>query len=90
MGNEIFFNHFIEAYIIINSVNFLIKFFFKLSKWILNSVLNCILKEKFYKCVKLTAPFLDFKSFTTEDTTFFTHLKGNEAEETMRLVLGNF
>ena len=28
MGNEIFFNHFIEAYIIINSVNFLIKMFF--------------------------------------------------------------
>lgn len=28
MGNEIFFNHFVEAYIIINSVNFLIKMFF--------------------------------------------------------------
>ena len=49
-----------------------------------------IVKESFYKCVQLTAPFLDFKSFTIEDTTFFTHLKGNEAEETMRLVLGNF
>ena len=49
-----------------------------------------IVKENFYKCVKLTAPFLDFKSFATEDATFFTHLKGNEAEKTMRLVLGNF
>lgn len=28
MGNEIFFNYFVEAYIIINSVNFLIKMFF--------------------------------------------------------------
>ena len=28
MGYEIFFNHFVEAYIIINSVNFLIKMFF--------------------------------------------------------------
>ncbi|RMX48555.1 hypothetical protein pdam_00019404 [Pocillopora damicornis] len=32
----------------------------------------------------------DFKSFTTEDTTFFTHLKGNEAEETMRFKYGNY
>nr|XP_058956968.1 DNA excision repair protein ERCC-6-like 2 isoform X2 [Pocillopora verrucosa] len=32
----------------------------------------------------------DFKSFATEDTTFFTHLKGNEAEETMRFKYGNY
>ncbi|XP_066016491.1 DNA excision repair protein ERCC-6-like 2 isoform X3 [Pocillopora verrucosa] len=32
----------------------------------------------------------DFKSFTTEDTTFFNHLKGNEAEETMRFKYGNY
>lgn len=35
-------------------------------------------------------PSLDVKTLTTECTTFFTHLKGNEAKEAMRFKYGDY